>query len=138
MSMEALRLPRDGSLEIPRAFRAERRNRNARASGMDLEVIGEIIATRQFYLVDDGDNTRTVSVFVGTPQPTPDSPGYHCPFQVIGIGSQKTQLAHGRDSIQALQSAMILIAARLNRLNRELKGRLRWDGAGGHGDLGFP
>ena len=105
---------------------------------MDLEIIGEIIATRQFYFVDDGDNKRTVSVFVGTPQPTPDSPGYHCPFQVIGIGSQKTQLAHGRDSIQALQSAMILIAARLNNLNSELDGGLRWDGGGGKGDLGFP
>ena len=105
---------------------------------MDLEVIGEIIATRQFYFVDDGDHKRTVSVFVGTPQPTPDSSAYHCPFQVIGIGSQKTQLAHGRDSIQALQSAMVLIAARLNNLNSELNGRLRWDGGSGKGDLGFP
>jgi len=105
---------------------------------MDLEIIGEIIATRQFYFVDDGQNKRTVSVFVGTPQPTPDSASYHCPFQVIGIGSQKTQLAHGRDSIQALQSAMILIAARLNNLNSELNGRLHWDGGGGKGDLGFP
>ena len=105
---------------------------------MDLEVIGEIIATRQLYFVDDGDNKRTVSVFLGTPQPTPDSSGYHCPFQVIGIGSQKTQLAHGRDSVQALQSAMILIAARLNNLNSELNGRLRWDGGSGKGDLGFP
>ena len=105
---------------------------------MDLEIIGEIIATRQFYFVDDGDKKRTVSVFVGTPQPTPDSSAYHCPFQVIGIGSQKTQLAHGSDSIQALQSAMILIAARLNNLNSELNGRLRWEGGGAKGDLGFP
>ncbi len=128
MTIEAVQRPRNDSLEIQRTFRAE--------SGMDLEVIGEIIATRQFHFVDDGDNQRTVSVFVGTPQPTPA--GYHCPFQVIGIGSQKTQLAHGRDSIQALQSAMILIAARLNNLNSELNGRLRWDGGGDKGDLGFP
>ena len=103
---------------------------------MDFEVIGEIIATRRLYFVDDNDNKRTVSVFVGKPQPSPDS-GYHCPFQVIGIGSQETQSARGHDSIESLQSAMILIAARLNHLNNELSGRLRWDG-GGKGDLGFP
>jgi hypothetical protein len=125
-------------LEIPKSLSICSENANAWESGMDLEVIGEIIATRQLYFVDDGDNKRIVSVFVGTPQPTPDSPGYHCPFQVIGIGSQKTQLAHGRDSIQALQSAMILIAARLNNLNSELNGKLRWDGGAGKGDLGFP
>ena len=104
---------------------------------MDSEIIGEIIATRQFYYLDDADNQRTVSVFVGKPQLLPDSPGYHCPFQVIGIGSQRTQLARGHDSIQALQSAMILIAARLNHLNNQLGGRLRWDG-GCKGELGFP
>jgi hypothetical protein len=104
---------------------------------MDFEDIGEIIATRRLYFVDDGDNKRTVSVFIGKPRPSPDPPGYHCPFQVIGIGSQETQTAHGHDSIQSLQSAMILIAARLNHLNNELGGRLRWDGSG-KGDLGFP
>src|SRR5713101_8441846 len=104
---------------------------------MDLEVIGEIIATRQLYFLDDGDNKRTVSVFVGKPQPSPDSPGYHCPFQVIGIGSQKTQLARGRDSIQALQSAMILIGDNLNNLNEELGGKLSWNG-NQKGGLGFP
>lgn len=104
---------------------------------MDSEVIGEIIATRMLFLNGEGDDTRPVSVFVGKPQPSADSPGYHCPFQVIGIGSQETQVAHGRDSIHALQAAMILIAARLNHLNSELSGRLRWDGAG-KGDLGFP
>ncbi len=88
-------------------------------------------------LTDEGESRRPVSVFVGKPQPSPNSSGYHCPFQVIGIGSQETQLAHGRDSIHALQAAMILIAARLNHLNHELGGRLRWDGAG-QGDLGFP
>ena len=104
---------------------------------MGSEVIEEIIATRTLLLTGEGDDQRPVSVFVGKPQPSPDSPGYQCPFQVIGIGSQETQLAHGCDSIHALQAAMILIAARLNHLNNQLSGRLRWDG-GGKGDLGFP
>ena len=74
MSIDPLRLPRDGSLETQRAFRAGRSDASAWESGMDLEVIGEIIATRRFYFVDDGDNKRNVSVFVGTRQPTPAHP----------------------------------------------------------------
>jgi hypothetical protein len=104
---------------------------------MDSEGIGEIIATRKLYLTEGSDDQRPVSVFVGKPQPSADSPDYVCPFQLIGIGNQETQLAHGRDSIHALQAAMILIAAQLNHLNKALGGRLRWDSAG-KGDLGFP
>ena len=106
-------------------------------SKMDCESIGEIIATRRLYFVDETSNKRTVSVFVGEPRQLPDSPGYHCPFQVIGIGNQKTQSALGCDSIQALQAALILIAAGLNHLNNEIGGRLTWEG-GGKGELGFP
>jgi hypothetical protein len=97
----------------------------------------EIMATRRLHFVDEGDHERTVSVFVGKPQQSNDSSDYHCPFQVIGIGSQQTQLARGHDSIQALQSALILIAASLNHLNNELGGKLIWDG-GRKGELGFP
>ena len=103
---------------------------------MNFENIGEIIATRRLQFLDESDIKRTVSVFVGKPQQSTDS-NYYCPFQVIGIGSQKTQAAQGQDSIQALQSALILIAARLNHLNVELGGTLSWDGAN-KGDLGFP
>lgn len=108
----------------------------ARESTMDFEDIGEIIATRNLHFVDENQIKRTVSVFVGKPQQSPDSL-YYCPFQVIGIGSQKTRAAQGQDSVQALQSALILIAARLNHLNIELGGRLSWIG-GTKGDLGFP
>lgn len=76
-------------------------------------------------------------MFVGKPQEAQDSMGYHCPFQLIGIGSQTTQLARGHDSIQALQSALILIAASLNHLNNEIGGKLTWEG-GSKGELGFP
>lgn len=104
---------------------------------MDFDNIGKIIATRRLYFVDGSNNKRTVSVFVGKPQEAQDSMGYHCPFQVIGIGSQTTQLARGYDSIQALQSALILIAASLNHLNNEIGGKLTWEG-GCKGELGFP
>jgi len=104
---------------------------------MGFDSIGEIIATRRLYFVDENNNKRTVSIFVGKPEEAQNSIGYHCPFQVIGIGSQTTQLARGYDSVEALQSALILIAASLNHLNNEIGGKLTWEG-GGQGELGFP
>lgn len=103
---------------------------------MGLENIGEIIATRKLYFIDDSDTKRTVSVFIGRPQKSPEPPGYLCPFQVIGIGTQETHLAQGLDTIHALQSAMILIAAHLNQLNDEMGGKLSWED-GPQGELGF-
>ena len=117
-----------------------RANRSMRLTGeskMDSENLGEIIATRKLYFVDEASKKRTVSVLVGEPQQSPISPGYHCPFQVIGIGNQKTQLARGYDSVEALQSALILIAAGLNHLNDEIGCKLTWEG-GSKGELGFP
>jgi hypothetical protein len=99
--------------------------------------IGEIIATRNYRLVDEDNNESAVSVLVGKPQPVNGSQDYQCPFQVIGIGSQATQMARGYDAIQALQSALILISANLNHLNNELGRKLIWDG-GRTGELGFP
>jgi len=104
---------------------------------MDFDCLGEIIATRRFYFVDESNKQRAVSVFVGKPQQSNGSSEYQCPFQVIGIGSQNTQLARGNDSIHALQSAFILISASLHHLNKELGGTLVWDG-GSNGELGFP
>jgi len=103
---------------------------------MGFESIGEIIATRRLQFLDETNTRRTVSVFVGKPQESTDSLGYHCPFQVIGIGSQETHLAQGLDSIHALQSAMIMMAAHLNQLNDEIGGKLSWEG-GHQGELGF-
>jgi hypothetical protein len=104
---------------------------------MDFDSVGEIIATRRFYFLDEGNSKRTVSVLLGMPQQSSDSRAYHCSFQVIGIGSQQTQLAQGVDSIEALQSALILIAASLNHLDNQIGGRLAWEG-GCKGELGFP
>ena len=104
---------------------------------MEFEGVGEIIASRQLYYFDEGNRKRIVSVFVGKPQPSPESKDYQCLFQLIGIGHQKTQVARGYDSIQALQSALILAAASLNHLNEKLGRQLVWEG-GMKGELGFP
>src|SRR6476620_783398 len=103
---------------------------------MEFEGVGEIIATRQLYYFDETNRKRLVSIFVGKPQPSPETRDYQCLFQLIGIGHQKTQVARGHDSIQALQSALILAAASLNHLNERLGRKLVWEG-GVKGELGF-
>ena len=104
---------------------------------MSADSVGEIIASRQLYYLDESNKKRRVSVFVGKPQPSAESADYECSFQVIGIGSQQARKARGHDSIQALQSALILVAANLNHLNDQLGRKLVWDG-GVKGELGFP
>lgn len=104
---------------------------------MELESVGEIIASRMLYLIDEHGNKRPVSVFVGKPQPSQSDPGYECPFQIIGLGSQNAHVGHGRDAIQALKTALNLLGAKLHHLNEEVGGRLVWEG-GAPGELGFP
>jgi hypothetical protein len=103
---------------------------------MEFESVGEIIASRMLHLIDENGNKRPASVFVGKPQPSRNDPGYECPFQIIGIGNQNTDVGRGRDSIQALKTALTLLGAKLHQLNEELGGRLVWED-GAPGDLGF-
>ena len=104
---------------------------------MEFDGLSEIIASRMLHVIDEQGNKRPVSVFIGKPQPSADSSGYFCAYQIIGIGNQETQIGHGRDSIQALKTAMILLGANLNNLNDEIGGKLVWNG-GPKGELGFP
>jgi uncharacterized protein DUF6968 len=104
---------------------------------MEFESIGEIIASRMLHVMDEQGNKRPVSVFIGKPQPAADSSGYHCAYQIIGIGNQETQIGHGRDSIQALKTAMNLLGTTLDSLNHEIGGKLVWNGAA-KGELGLP
>ena len=104
---------------------------------MEFESIGEIIASRMIHVVDEHGNKRPVSIFIGKPQPSADSSGYRCAYQIIGIGNQETHIGHGRDSIHALKTAMILLGDTLNNLNDEIGGKLVWNG-GRKGELGLP
>jgi hypothetical protein len=124
-------------LSSPDRFGYLTNNNASTETTMEFEGVGEIIATRQLHYFDEMNRKRIVSIFVGKPQPSPDSEDYQCLFQLIGIGHQKTQVARGYDSIQALQSALILAAASLNHLNNKLGRQLIWEG-GAKGELGFP
>jgi hypothetical protein len=124
-------------LTYPDRYRYLTTTRPFTETTMEFEGVGEIIATRQLYYFDETNRKRIVSVFVGKPQPAPESRDYQCLFQLIGIGDQKAQAARGHDSIHALQSALILAAASLNHLNEKLGRKLIWEG-GVKGELGFP
>jgi hypothetical protein len=108
-----------------------------RENAMNADSVGEIIATRQLYYLDDAIEKRIVCVLIGKPQPSTGSSEYECSFQIIGLGNQQATKARGHDSIQALQSALILAAANLNHLNDQLGRKLVWEG-GVKGELGFP
>ena len=104
---------------------------------MEFESTSEIIASRILHVVDEQGHKRPVSVFIGKPQPSADSSGYSCAYQIIGLGNQETQIGHGRDSIHALKTAIVLLGATLNNLNDEIGGKLVWNG-GRKGELGLP
>lgn len=101
---------------------------------MKLDNIGEVIATRQLYLVDEP--RREILVKIGKPQPSEHS-DYCCPIQVTGIGEESVHSIAGMDSIQALELAMRFLGSELQRLNTQHQGRLRW-GDAPKGWFGFP
>ncbi len=103
---------------------------------MEFESVGDIIASRMLHLIDENGQKRPVSVFVGKPQPSRDGPGYECPFQVIGLGSQTTRVTQGRDAIEALTAALKMLSANLHQLNDELGGSLFWEDSA-PGEFGF-
>lgn len=103
---------------------------------MNFEGVGEIVASRQLYYFDETNHKRMISLFVGKPQPAREWEGYQCLFQLIGVGNQETQVAHGHDSLEALRAAITLAAATLNHLSGRLGRRLIWEGDDA-GELGF-
>ena len=104
---------------------------------MTPDMLGEVIASREFSFPDENGRAASASILIGKPQPSPDTSDYQCKFLIEGIGDEQIQFARGFDALQALQSALILAGASLNHLNEKTGRRLRWAG-GMRGDLGFP
>lgn len=104
---------------------------------MYLREIGDIIAVRELNLRENDKPSAIVKILIGKPRVFPDSEGYCCPFQIVGVGAENIKYAAGVDAIQSLQLAMVMIGATLQFLNEGLNGELRWEG-GGEGDFRFP
>ena len=104
---------------------------------MHFATVGEIIAKRRLYIIGHDKAAEEIILVLGKPQQFPDSGDYYCPYQITGLGSQKVKYGAGIDAFQAIQLTIEKIAIDLWSLNKELQGRLRWEGDE-HGDLGFP
>ena len=101
---------------------------------MGLDTIGEVIAIRQLFLVDEP--RREILVKIGKPQLSEHN-DYVCPIQVAGIGEERVFGIYGVDSVQALELAMRSLGSELQRLNTQHQGRIRW-GMLPKGWFGFP
>jgi hypothetical protein len=102
---------------------------------MRVDSIGEVIALRRLFLVDEPD--REILVKMGKPQKTPGEQDFYCPYQTTGLGDEKPGASVGIDSFQAMQLALRCIGGKLMLLNRNSDGRLRWE-CDEQGDFGFP
>jgi hypothetical protein len=100
---------------------------------MELKDVGEIVASRKFELLSEH-GSKEVLVKLRKPQPYPDSSGFFCPIQIVGVGDEKVRSAGGFDEMQSLQLALRMASVLIDTLDSETRSRLRWDGS--H-DLGF-
>jgi hypothetical protein len=95
--------------------------------------LGDVVAERRLHVA--GETERVVLVRIGRPQPIDARADYYCPYQIVGVGSERVKYACGVDSLQAMEEAIRILPAELNRLRRSCPG-LRWED-GAAGDFGF-
>ncbi len=99
---------------------------------MQLKDIGVQIASRELDA-----NGKKVVVVIGRPEKFPDGEDYYCPYQIVGIGSERVKYAGGIDAVQALQLALKKIGTDLYTSQEAQAKQLLWAG-GEPGDFGFP
>ena len=85
--------------------------------------IGEVVGERAFTVEGQPD----VIVVVRLGKPVARKPAdFRCPYEIEHQGDRTLRYAIGIDSIEALRSALKMIAADIGALNRGLGGGLRW------------
>ena len=98
---------------------------------MRLSSVGPVIATRKLTL----SGTTTVSVVIGKPKRFPDGNGCYCPYQILGLDSERVSFAGGGDSVQALMLTFQAIGSVLYTSQAAREGLLTWNSSR---RLGFP
>jgi len=94
--------------------------------------LGEVIATRKLTL----DGGTEVTVHVGRPCSPPEwNSNFYCPYQIIGLGSERVRRVGGVDSMQALVLALEAIGADFYAYNKLQANKISWFD---QSDLGFP
>ena len=103
---------------------------------MQLQDVGEVIATRTLFLV--GDPNREIVVKMGKPQLFPEGRDYFTRFK-SPESETEGDLCGGVDAFQAIELASKLIAIELRTIRDRFDVRFaRWDGdETGTGGFGF-
>ena len=93
---------------------------------MELKSVGEVVARRDLYILNDEEPNQDVVVLIGKPQSIPDLRDFYCPYQILGAGESKVRYAGGVDAVQAIQLALKAIETDLATLNEKCGRKLRW------------
>ena len=104
---------------------------------LQLEDVGETIASRELSLLNSTGSPSEVRVLLGKPKHLPDRDDFYCPYQIKGAGTETVRFTCGIDAFQALLLAIRSLAGDIEVLNQALEGNLRWEGDE-KGWLGFP
>lgn len=102
---------------------------------MTVNSVGEAMATRRLFLADEPN--REILVHMGKPEQTPGRDDYSCALHVTGIGNERVYRIFGVDAFQAIALGFGFMGERLELLNQEAGGRLRWE-CDDKGGFGFP
>ena len=96
---------------------------------------GEVLAKRELSI--EGNLKEKITVMMGVPRRDSEAPyDFICPIQITGLGIETIKYVRGIDAFQAIKLGMDMLGMQLYvSLNRQLDGRLRWNG---RSDLGFP
>ena len=104
---------------------------------MQLETVGEVIASRRFTLVRDSQPPVEVVILMGKTRGIPTPARLLLLLSNQRVRSRKVIVIGGVDAFQAMQLALKTIGVELDVINKDSGGRLEWV-AGQEGDLGFP
>ena len=96
---------------------------------MKQNSLGVIIARRT--LCWPGKDGRKITVLIGKPRLFPKSKrsshrDYYCPYQIVGVGDQKTRYSASVDAVQALQLVFTAIGIDIQLLNKRRSPPLKW------------
>jgi hypothetical protein len=101
---------------------------------MKLNDVGAVIATRELSLLAG----KKVTVLIGKPEKFSGAEDYYCPYQILGLGSERVRYAGGIDAVQALELTLKMIGTDLYTSQEAQGNELSWNGGQKSGDLGFP
>src|SRR5687768_7365656 len=93
--------------------------------------MGDILLEREFEMLDSHGSRGAVRLYLGKPYLASESNSslhWRCPYQIVGIGSEKIKEARGIDALDAIQLSLRIAEALLNSYSSTSKCKLTWLG----------